>query len=155
MAINFVTPFDQNVYVIPMDDAFNEFRARHDGFYRPEIAHEQRKLYFESIVENMVAHMEYQNVGLPSYVEYCSQNIIEGVNQGYQYHPYRFIQRPPTEAQWFEYLLVLTGFARHFFATLEELDYYNINGTLMGAYQGVVANNLVLAYRPPISSIIY
>ena len=154
MAINFVTENSSNIFIVPMFEAFNEFRERHNGWLLNHIGEEQWRRYFESIVENMVAHMEYQNIGIPSYLEYCSNHLIDGLNTAYEYHPYKFI-RFRNDEQKVVYLKLLAGFANHFFTTLQELDYYNEHGILKGAYQGIGLNDLYLALRPSLSPLMY
>lgn len=154
MGINFVTDDSSDVIAVPMFEVFEEFRQRHDGWLLHHITEDQWRQYFESIVENMVAHMEYENIGIPSYAEYVSQHVVEGINLNYTYHPHRFIRFINQDAKG-QYLRLLCGFASHFFSVLQEMNFYDDMGRLKWAYQGVDMNTLYLARRKDIAVAVY
>ncbi len=139
----------RHIYTIQLEEEVEKFMYYHRQYSHPGL---DEAAYVNSVIENMVAHFEYQTSAVQSFVGHYATLITEGVSPQYMYHPLRFLKPMDTE-QFERYVYCLYGFAEAVFRLLETHGMYDQRGILRASYEGYQMGVLYLIVRPEVPDV--
>jgi hypothetical protein len=144
----------QTIYTIDIADQIQRFVSHHARYARTDIPEIQVQEYVASLVEQMIAHFEYQDVAVQAFVHHYTQLIAQGVSPEYMYHPLRFL-RDVEKNQYHHYAYYLYGFAEDIYNLLVANGMFSYNGRLLASYQGLQLGTLYLIVRPEVPDVFH
>ena len=140
------------IYTIDIGEEAREFEAFHMQYANPLRDPEATQEYVASLVEQMVAHFEYQNTAVQSFIAHYTTLITEGVSPHYIYHPLRFL-RVMSNDEYQRYVYCLYGFAETMYRLFVQHGLFNEHGRLIASYQGFQYGVLYLIVRPEVPNV--
>lgn len=144
----------RKVYIIDLSFEMEEFQAYHAGYANPNCTPIQTQEYLCSLLEQMIAHFEFQNTAVQSFIEHYTRLIVDTVSTNYRYHPLRYLQMLDAEG-YQNYLFCLYGFAERVYRKLEAHHLFNANGDLIAGWQHFAFHTLYLIERPEVPHVIF
>lgn len=142
------------IYTIDMAEQIARFGSYHANFANPDRDHDAVRQYFHSLVEQMIAHFEYQNTAVQSFVGHYVALITEGVSPGFIYHPLRFLRLMSNE-EYQQYTYCLYGFAEEMYNLLVANGMFDQYGQLRASFQGFQYDTLYLIFRPEVPDVFH
>lgn len=143
---------EQRIYTVEILDEVLRFVQHHKQVAMPGVSEELEQEYVASLVEQMIAHFEYQETAVQSFVGHYTAMITANISPGYQYHPLRYIRQMEIEG-YQQYVYWLYGFAEDIYKLFVAHNLFTPEGKLMASYQGFQLGTLYLIIRPEVPDV--
>ena len=143
----------QHVYTVDIFEQLERFRHHHRLFANPQVPEHLQTEYLNMVIEQLIAHFEYENVAVMSFISHYTVLITNPTKSPlFKYHPLKFLKQMDN-VQYEQYLYCLYGLAEDMLKLFQSHRLYNPDGVLMASFQHVESDVLYLIVRPEVSSV--
>lgn len=139
----------RHIYTINISGELEEFLHYHRQYARHEITDTQHEVYLSSLVEQMIAHFDIQNVAVQSFMAHYTSMIVEGVAANWMHHPLRYLKDMDIDG-YHNYVFCLYGLAEKIYGRFVEHHIFTPQGRLLAGFESLSQGTLYLVIRPEI-----